>query len=267
MITIISPAKGFNSFDYHDYNIIKKEDVSLPHFLENAKEIVGNLKSLDIDDICKLMKTNMDIGSLNYERYKDFKFDKNGIPAILAYEGMQYTAIKASDINRNELFYANDHIRILSGLYGILSPLDSIYPYRLEMATRLTINKTKNLYEYWNNHIFEKIKNDLKSHDDKIILNLASDEYSRVIKKYLDNESTFVTCSFKAIKNNKLTTHSTISKPARGKMVNYIIKNRADDIETIKNFNYDGFSFHSEIVSKNGKIIELIFVKNEYDSE
>lgn len=253
MIIFISPAKGFKSVEY--------KCSTKPMMIENSKEIISTLKKLSLEEICKIMKINEDIGKLNLDRFKKFKLDNNGNPALMSYDGIQYKNINASNMNKNDLQFANNHIRIISGLYGVVKPLDSIYPYRLEMQTKLNISNSKNLYEYWNNKIYKNILGDIKSDKEKVIVNLASEEYSKIIKKYIDDDVKYITCTFKINKNNKLSTHSTYSKSARGKMVNYIVKNKITNFEHLKKFNSDGYSLNKEIISSDGNLIEYIFVK------
>lgn len=250
MIVFISPAKGFNN--------IESTGNELPIFYKDTKKIISRLKRLNQTEISNLMKVNKEISKLNYNRYKSFKIDTNGMPAILAYDGLQYKNMMPSTFSIQELNFSNEHIRILSGLYGILKPLDSIYPYRLEMQTKLDVKNYNNLYEFWGDKLYKELEKDSSG----VIINLSSDEYSKCIKKYVSDNVKFISCSFKVNKNGKMIVHSTSSKTARGQMVNFIVKNNIDDYEKLKEFNEDGYKFVEEVATEKSNIIEYVFYKS-----
>lgn len=244
MIILISPAKGFNE------NIeIKADDT--PALINKSKKIINELKSYSEDDLKKSMKVNENIASLNAKRFSNFKFDKMGFPSILAYKGIQYKNIDIPSFTDEDFLFAKKHVRILSALYGVLKVTDSIYPYRLDFLSKISIEGSKNLYEFWNSDIYLNLE---KTKDD-IIINLASDEYSKAIKKYLNNEK-YISCIFKVDKNGKLRVESTSSKIARGRMLNYIVKNRIDSPELLKNFHDVGYEYRKDLSTSN----EFIFV-------
>lgn len=249
MITFISPAKGFNDIDI--------SGTSSPEYIIESKSIVNKLKTLGVNEISKIMKINSELAKLNYDRFINFKFDKNGTPAILSYSGLQYQNINVFSLTDDDLQYANSHIRILSGLYGIVKPLDSIYPYRLEMMTKINIDGHKNLYEYWSDKLYKS----LKRASNGVIVNLASDEYSKCVKKYVDDNVKYITCIFKIEKNNTLKTLATASKTARGNMINYIIKNRIDNYKLLKNFDIDAYKFNEKLSNEDTNLVEYVFVK------
>ena len=243
MIVFISPAKGFNETEV--------KPASLPVLIDKSKIIMDELKKFSEEDIKKSMKVNDKIAALNKERFSDFKFDKNGIPAIYTYSGIQYKNIDAQSFTEEDIEFAEEHLRILSGLYGVLKPMDSIYPYRLDLLTKISVEGTKNLYEFWKDDIYRE----LSKNEDEIIVNLASDEYSKSVKKYADKEK-YISCTFKVDKGGKLKVESTASKTARGKMVNYIIKNRINEPELLKEFKEDGYVFREDLSSE----YEYVFV-------
>lgn len=254
MITFISPAKGFK-----DSNIKAK---SKPNLISFSMQIMDELRKLSTIQISTLMKINENIASINKERFDNFDFSKDNLPAIYAYDGLQYKYMSLDDFDAKDINFAQKHLRIISGLYGCLRPLDAISPYRLEMMTKLQIKESKNLYDFWSDKIFEQIQADLGS--PKYIVNLASDEYSKIVKKYAQSSDLkFISCTFKVDKSGKLKTESTASKMARGKMVNFIIKNRIKSYKKLKDFNEDGYEFRPDLSCEKGNIIEYIFVKSK----
>ena len=245
MIIFISPAKGFSSVD--------RKPVSTPVFIDEAKTIMNTLSSLSTEDISNAMKVKDNIAQLNKERFSDFKFDSDGQPALLTYDGMQYKNIKAFEFSDEDIDFAMKHLRILSALYGVLKPLDSIYPYRLDFLTKLKVGDFNNMYNFWNDKIYSELSTD----SDGVIVNLASDEYSKAVKKYLEDEK-YITCTFKVNKNGTYKVQSTASKKARGMMVNYIIKNKITDFRKLVDFSEDGYTYSFELSSED----EFIFVKD-----
>lgn len=246
MIFFISPAKGFNE----DTPLAK----TLPSHLDRTKILVDELKKLNIDQVSSFMKIKFDMAKLNFTRFRDFKFDVYGSPAIYAYSGIQYKTIGPSDFSSDEIDFLSSHLRIISGLYGCIRPMDSIYPYRLEMQTRLSIGS---LYDFWSDSIYQ----DLRNNSGGQIVNLASDEYSRAIKKYLDKDTILINCIFKLNKSGKLKIESTASKKARGLMVKYITHNKIDDYHDLINFSDDGYIFSKEKSKFDRNIVDLVFIK------
>lgn len=246
MIIMLSPAKNMKHIEAFD------RDLSLPCFIDNTKEIVENIKAFSIEDFKNRMKINEKLAILNKNRFENIKFDTLGSPAILTYDGIQYKNIEADSFTKQDEEFADNCIRIISGLYGIIKPYDSIYEYRLEMQTKLQVREFKNLYEYWGNSIYEQLIKEKRA-----IVNLTSNEYSKSIEKFIKDSDTCITCTFKVSKNGKLKVESTQAKKARGMMVKYIVKNRVRDTEELKKFNLGGYKYQ-ENLSDNG---EYIFVK------
>lgn len=246
MIIMLSPAKNMKHIDAFD------RDLSLPCFIDNTKEIVENIKAFSIEDFKNRMKINEKLAILNKNRFENIKFDTLGSPAILTYDGIQYKNIEADSFTKQDEEFADNCIRIISGLYGVIKPYDSIYEYRLEMQTKLQVREFKNLYEYWGNSIYEQLIKEKRA-----IVNLTSNEYSKSIEKFIKDSDTYITCTFKVSKNGKLKVESTQAKKARGMMVKYIVKNRVKNTEELKKFNLGGYEYQ-ENLSDNG---EYIFVK------
>ena len=225
MRIIISPAKKMNT----DTDSLPWRD--LPTFLSDAEELAGYLKVMDYDSLKKLWKCNDQIASLNQKRLEDMDLRSNLTPAILAYEGIQYQYMAPTVFTEAEYDYIQEHLRIISGFYGVLKPFDGITPYRLEMQAKLNTSRGKDLYSYWNT----KIANQLFEETD-CILNLASKEYSVSVSKYLPPSVRFITCVFAEEKAGKLIEKGTMCKMARGEMVRYMAENQVTDPEQLKNF-------------------------------
>lgn len=246
MNIIISPAKKMN---------IENDDItskSLPPFMEETKELYESLKELKYEDLKKLLCCNDDIATLNFDRYKNMDLNSNLTPAILAYEGIQYKYMSPSSFTYDEYNYVEKHLKILSGFYGVLSPLDGIVPYRLEMQAKHKVMNSKNLYEFWGNKLYTEV-----TKDSNVILNLASKEYSKAIEKYLTPTDTFITCVFGSLKDDKIKVKATEAKMARGLMVRFLAQNSIENIEDIKKFSDLDFSYSEE----HSKETEFVFLK------
>ena len=268
MIAIISPAKNMRE-DEMWKNIVKNEMISYPSLHEETNHILSELKKYSVEEIARLMRISEKLAELNFERFKNMEFLKGNkedineekTPAVFAYDGMQYKYIEVEKMSYDEIEFMNSHLRIISGFYGVLKPLDLIDEYRLEMQTKLEVDEFKNLYSFWNNKIYNEIINGLEGSE--IILNLASKEYSKTIEKYIsgknsDKKYKFITCTFKVNKGGKMRVDSTSSKKSRGSMVKFIAENKIDTIEEVKKFSFDGFKYSEEESSEG----ELVFVKN-----
>lgn len=255
MKIIISPSKTLD-FDAP----AKSEKNTQPKFLDDSKILIDELKKKSPEDLGKMMKISEKLSHLNYERYQNFKtpFNKsNAKQCIFAFKGDVYDGLQAEDFNAKDLEFAQEHLRILSGLYGLLRPLDLMQPYRLEMGTKLQISKVrhaelvsasnkkipkqvrddvyKNLYEFWDNKLTNELGNDT-------IINLASNEYFSAVKP-----KNVITVDFKENKNGTYKTIGLFAKKARGMMSRYIIKNKITDIEKIKKFTDAGYEFRKDM--------------------
>lgn len=246
MKIILSPAKTMNEFD------IAFKFKELPIFIHETEILKNELVKMDANDLSKLMKCNDSIALLNYQRYQHMNLYEGLSPAIFTYIGLAYQHLACHVMTQRELDYIQNHLFILSGFYGMLRPFDGIKPYRLEMETKLSVQEYSNLYDFWN----EKIANELFKEND-VVLNLASNEYSKCVKPYLNNNRRMITCVFAQKVNGKLKTKPTEAKMCRGYMVRYMAENNITNLEEIKKFDYQGY-LYSETDSS---IDEWVFIK------
>lgn len=252
MITIISPATTMN----FDRNVDIK--FSKPFFDKDIKKLIDILKSLDIIEIGNFMNLSDDLANLNYDRYKILGTDKSKyLQAILAFDGQVFNCINVDDFNDDDFEFANNHLRIMSGLYGILKPFDLIQSYRLEMKAKLKNELGNDLYKFWKNKLTSYLYGELLNQNDKTLVNLASNEYSKAINlKSLSKDFNIINIEFKDYRENS-NSYKVIglySKKARGYLTRYIIKNKIDNINELKNFNYDGYVFNTELSDSNNFI-------------
>lgn len=251
MLTIISPAKSLN-FD----NLNKEVNSSLPNFLNQSNEIISVVKKLDNNELMSLMSISNDLAQLNYDRFQSWSlpFNKdNSKQAVFSFNGDVYQGLDIDTFSDEDLDYSQNHLRILSGLYGLLKPLDIIQPYRLEMGTKLSINGSKNLYDFWKETITESVNQEIKDKKHKYLLNLASNEYFNSIdKKKINAEIIYPV--FKDFKNGEYKIISFYAKKARGLMSRYHLKNKVETLDDIKSFNDKGYYFSPEM-SENNKIV------------
>lgn len=246
MKIVISPAK---SLDFE--KTLPTAQFTKPVFLKNTKEIISVLKTLTPKDLSELMHISDTLGELNWQRNKDFKTPftpENSRPAIYAFNGDVYQGLDAYTIPEEKLAILQSKLRILSGQYGILKPLDLMQPYRLEMGTNLAIGESKNLYYYWKKTLTESLNKELKK--DELFINLASTEYfSAIDTKSL--KTPVITPEFKDYKDGKLKIISFFAKKARGLMVRYIIDHNIETLEGLKGFNYEGYAFDANLSKGN----------------
>jgi len=247
MKILLSPAKKINIT-----KTLKTTEGSAPVFMKEAEQLMKKLKKLSSKKIGEMMHLSNDLSNLNHQRYQEWgnnvtKNESNAFCAS-AFDGEVYRGLSAETFTAEELEIAQDKIRILSGLYGILKPMDIIYPYRLEMGTKWQITpKTKNLYQFWGKKIANNIN---QENEDGIIINLASNEYFKAVdKKTLQGR--IITPSFKEFKNGEYKTIMVYAKKARGMMARYIIKNALENPEEIKLFDVDGYQFDVNRSSEN----------------
>jgi cytoplasmic iron level regulating protein YaaA (DUF328/UPF0246 family) len=197
----------------------------------------------------ELMEVSQKISELNVERFNQWKLPfstKNAKQAVLAFKGDVYTGLDASALSENRLTYTQSHLRILSGLYGLLRPLDLMQPYRLEMGLKLKTKKSENLYQFWGEKITDKLNVLLAKQDEPVLINLASNEYFKSVqKKNLDGR--LITPEFKEWKNGKYKMISFFAKKARGLMVRFAIDHNIQKAEGLQNFDYDGYHFNLEL--------------------
>ena len=244
MITVISPSKNL---DYK--SDIETKQHTQPHFIKDSGILIEELRKLNPQDIIQLMKVNQNIAVLNFERNLSwrtpFSLD-NARQALLAFSGQVYIGLDAKTLNERDLLFAQNHLRILSGLYGILKPLTLMQAYRLEMGIPLKNPKGKNLYEFWGTKITDFINDELRNHKHKVLINLASKEYFKAIKsKRINGE--IITPVFKEERGNSYKVITVFTKNARGLMSRFIIQNRIESPEDIKAFDTDGYVFNHDL--------------------
>ena len=241
MKIIISPAKSLDYDSEISVNLITQ-----PIFLKQAEMLNAKMATKSKRAIIELMHISDKLAELNYQRYQDFSIPftkENARPAVYAFAGDVYTGLDVHTLPENKIERLQRSLRILSGMYGILKPLDLIQPHRLEMGTKLKINRKKNLYEFWGNTISDALNEELK--DDELFLNLASQECFKVIKPS-KLTAPIISPVFKDYKNGKLKIISFFAKKARGSMVRYILDNEVNTLDDVKGFNTDGYGFSEE---------------------
>ncbi len=221
----------------------------LPVFLDQTEEILKWLRSQSPDNLQKLWGCNDKIAQQNFQRIKEMDLRKNLTPAILSYEGIAYQYMAPAVFENSSFDYVQEHLRILSGFYGVLKPMDGVTPYRLEMQAKAGINDKKDLYDLWGSRLYDEVIDD--SH---VIINLASKEYSKCIEKYLKPDDYYVTVTFGETVKGKLVTKGTYAKMARGEMVRYMAENQIKDPEQIKGFDRLGYVYRDEL-SGDGEIV------------
>ena len=255
MLVVLSPAKTL------DFNK-KNNDLPMtsPYFIKEARSLVEELKTYDVISLEKLMKISNKLAVINKEKFQEWDESlDNAIQCSLAFKGEAYRGLDIGSYNVEDYFYANDHLRILSGLYGVLRPFDGINFYRLEMGTKLKFNEYKNLYEFWNDKIINRLYEGLKSHKEKKIINLASNEYFKSIEKISEfKDVEVINIAFKELKDDKYKIVTVKAKRARGLMNSFIIKNQIETIEEIKKFDVEGYEYNEELSKSN----ELVFTRD-----
>lgn len=252
MKIIISPAK---SLDFETPANVK--EFTQPRFLEQSEKLNKKLKTISRKKLSDLMKISDDLASLNYERNQTWSLpfnSENAKQAIYSFTGEVFRGIDVTTLDESKVPVLQEKLRILSGLYGLLKPLDLIQPYRLEMGTRLKVGRKDNLYQFWGNDLADSLNSELE--DNELLINLASTEYFKALpKKAL--KVPMITPVFKDFKNGQYKTIMTFAKKARGLMVRYIIENDIETLEQLKGFDTDGYRFTEEMSSEN----ELVFTR------
>ncbi len=255
MLIVLSPAKTL------DYTVDAKSNHTAPQFLSQSSKLIKTLKEKEPKDIASLMGLSDKLASLNFDRYQSWKAAKtvssDAKPSMLVFKGDVYQGLEADKFNAKQIKFAQKHLRILSGLYGILRPMDVIKPYRLEMGTKLKTEKGKNLYEFWGNSVQDNVVDDLTSQKSDLLINLASKEYFSVLGK-MPEYINVVSPVFKDFKNGEHKIISFYAKRARGLMAKWIIENNIKDFEKLSKFNLDGYYFSK----KDSTVTEPVFLRN-----
>ena len=261
MKIIISPAKKMN------VNTDSLPGEQLPEYLEDAKTLCEILRSMSYEEAKALWKCNDKLARLNFERHAHMDLEAAQTPAVLSYEGLQYQYMAPEVFSRDALCYIREHLRILSGLYGVLRPFDRVTPYRLEMQSRLApvshaFGCAASLYEYWKNSIYENLAAEVCGDKAPLqIVNLASAEYSRIVLPYLTPPSARITCVFGEMTDGNVKVKGTLAKMARGEMVRWMAENQVEDVRELQNFHHLNYLYHKELSSDT----EYVFLKERTD--
>lgn len=248
MLMIISPAK---TLDFE--NPSPTSGFTAPEFLEQSKELVTILQRKTSLDLVELMKISMKLADLNVQRFHDWHLPftpENAKQALYAFRGDVYTGLDADTLDGDGIAFAQSHLRILSGLYGLLKPLDLMQPYRLEMSTKLANERGNNLYDFWGSLITEYLQQAIDAQGDNVLINLASNEYAKAVK-FKELNAEVITPLFKEKRGNAYKIISFSAKKARGLMSRYIIDNRLTDPEAIKDFDLDNYRFNPKLSEGN----------------
>ena len=256
MLTVLSPAK---TLDYETAPIT--QSATLPRFMDQSALLVEDARGLDPDAIRALMGVSEQIAHLNHERFMNWQSESNSDnakQAVLAFTGDVYTGLQAETLSDDDLDFAQTRLRILSGLYGLLRPLDLMQPYRLEMGLKFANQRGKNLYEFWGEQLTDTLNADLVSAKTDVLINLASNEYFKAVTPKLLNAD-IITPQFKDLKNGQYKMISFFAKKARGVMARYIIDNRITEAEALKSFSEAGY-YYSDAQSQGD---QWVFLRDE----
>ena len=248
MKIIISPAKKMNI----DTDTLAFR--SMPVFLSETEELLAWMRRLTFAEAKAVWKCNDKIVEQNYRRFQEMDLERNLTPAVIAYEGIQYQYMAPAVFGGAQTDYIQEHLRILSGFYGVLKPFDGVTPYRLEMQAKAS--EAGDLYKFWGDKLYREVAGEEK--DGGLILNLASKEYSKCIEKYLTPEDTYVTVVFGELADGKVKQKGTLAKMARGEMVRYLAENKVEDPERIKGFDRLGYCFEETLSNEK----EYVFLKH-----
>jgi len=244
MLITLSPSKGQ---DFEQTSLSKK--YSKPVDLKDSELLIKELRKVNSKQLQELMAVSENIAGLNVARYKSFTTPfttKNAKQAVFAFKGDVYSGLELEKFTEEDYAFAQDHVRILSGLYGCLRPLDLIQPYRLEMKTRLKNDRGENLYQFWGDRITKSLNKELKKQKEPVLVNLASNEYFKSVKPKL-LEGRLLNINFKETKEGKTRVVAIFAKRARGLMADYIIRNRIEKPEDIKKFKLGGYKFNKAL--------------------
>jgi cytoplasmic iron level regulating protein YaaA (DUF328/UPF0246 family) len=255
MIVLLSPAKTL------DYSQEFDVQHTAPAFLSDSAKLIKELKVKEPKDIASLMGLSDKLATLNFDRYQSWSASKtmgnDNKPALFVFQGDVYQGLQANTFNKKDITFAQKHLRILSGLYGELRPLDVIKPYRLEMGTKLPTARGKNLYKFWGTKVQENILKELKANKSNLVVNLASKEYFTVVGS-LPTDVNVVSPVFKDFKNGEYKLISFYAKKARGYMSHWMIKNKVTKPEDLKNFDAEGYKYSKKLSTES----EPVFLRN-----
>jgi hypothetical protein len=252
MLTLLSPAKKLNMAP-----VETGVPITLPRLRDDTHELAIVAKTQTADDLKRLMHISDNLATMNFERFQAFNLDNksnSAKPAGLAFDGDVYWGLEADSLSEDTLSYAQDHLRILSGLYGVLRPMDAIQPYRLEMGTKMVNGRGKSLYDFWGARIADRLNVDLTDHADTTVVNLASNEYFKAVDADALGQ-TVIGAKFLNVKDGEARSLMYYAKHARGTMARWIMKNRMDRADGLKDFNADGYTLDAAASTEN----ELVF--------
>ena len=245
MRIILSPAKKMRV----DRDSLPSQD--LPVFLGKTEQLLAYLREMDSTALQALWGCNDAIARQNIERLRDMDLRRNLTPAILSYDGIAYQYMAPAVFEDSHLAYVQEHLRILSGFYGVLKPMDGVCPYRLEMQARAAVDGHRDLYDFWGRSLYEEVRD-----AGGVIINLASKEYSRCIQKYLTPEDSFISCTFCEMVKGKLAQKATFAKMARGEMVRYLAEHQIGDPRQMQSFDRLGYRFREDLSSETESVFE-----------
>ena len=253
MILLLSPAKTL------DFNQQTYPRFTQPRFQPEQQTLIDRLREFDRTGLKKLMNISDKLAALNEERYAAYAqpfHPENAKPALLAFRGDVYTGLNVDDFSRDDLLFAQQHVRILSGLYGLLRPLDLMQAYRLEMGTKLATERGANLYEFWGTQLTDALRADLHQHDHPVVVNLASKEYFGSLQPEALNADLY-DIDFREQRGGKWKFITYNAKKARGRMTSYVVKNRLNSPEQLRDFDWDDYGFNEELSSER----KLVFTR------
>lgn len=251
MLTLLSPAKSLDFSAAPDGLPVTK-----PEFTKDIKLLLEECRKLDVAELQKLMKISPKLAELNHGRFQEMKLpftEKNSKPCLLAFTGDVYKRLDASSLSKKDLTWAQNRLRILSGFYGLLRPLDLIQPYRLEMGSRLENARGKNLYEFWGNRLADQLNAEHESRRHAAVLNLASNEYAKAVPRE-KVKPRWVDAVFQEIRDGEPKTIGIYAKKARGLMARYVIQNRIDQPQGLEEFSEGGYEFRADL-SADGRMV------------
>lgn len=256
MLIVISPAK---TLDYDTKP--RTRTFTTPDYLDDSEQLINRARKYSVLDIMELMAVSKKIAELNFERFDAWKTPfttENAKQAVLAFKGDVYTGLEAESFSAADFKFAQKHLRILSGLYGLLRPLDLMQPYRLEMGRKIDTDRGKNLYEFWGSKITDGINQQLKKVKSDTLVNLASNEYFKSVKPKLLNGK-IITPEFKDYKNGEYKMMGVYAKKARGQLSRFVIQNQITEPEAMKEFNVDGYKFNKKMSSD----LKWVFIRKQ----
>jgi uncharacterized protein len=254
MLTLLSPAKKLDMTPAET-----GVPATQPRLLDDMTELASVAKTQTAEDLKRLMHISDNLSTMNFERFQAFNLDNrsnSAKPAGLAFDGDVYWGLEAASLSEDALLYAQDHLRILSGLYGVLRPMDAIQPYRLEMGTKMANGRGKSIYEFWGTRIADQLNSDLADHADTTVVNLASNEYFKAVDAKALGQPV-IAARFLNIKDGEARSLMYYAKHARGSMARWIMENRIDRADGLKDFNAGGYSLDAKASSDT----ELVFCR------